>query len=313
MIYFQNLTDICVLLISRKNQYLIPVEMMEPIIVTRLLEVPASKVWSALSQESELKKWYFPVQNYVFEEGKTFTFYESDDSHLFLHRCKFLTIIPGRLIEYTWEHPEHSKGSSVIKWEIEQKDNQILVTLTHSGVENFADAGPDFSRQNYEMGWNAIVRTTLRNYLYGIERLVFEMDIKTIPSLLWQKLWHDGNYSRWTEPFCEGSYLEGRLAFGERVHFMAPSGEGLYSDVTYFKENELIVFSHKGNVKDKIELPIDDETEKWTGSFEMYRLTPKEGYTRLKVEVDTLKDAVDYMKIKFPQALQRLKELAETE
>lgn len=284
---------------------------MEEVIVTQLLDVPVDKVWNALSQEAELKKWYFPVQDYAFEEGKEFSFYESDDSHLFLHRCKFISIIPQRLIEYTWEHPSHSKGISILKWETEPQDEKTLVRLTHSGIENFADGGAAFSKTNYEMGWNAIVKTTLRNYLYGIERLVFDIEIISTPENLWNKLWHNGNYTRWTEPFCEGTYIAGKLSSGERVHFLAPSGEGMYSNVTFLKENELIVFSHIGMMKDGKELPLDSETEKWTGCFETYKLKQKGDVTCLKVEVDTIADYADYMKTTFPLALKRLKEIAE--
>lgn len=285
---------------------------MEPIVFTQLLDVPVVKVWNALTLEAELKKWYFHVQDYIFEEGKAFTFYESEDSHTFLHRCQFLTIIPLQLIEYTWTHPSHSKGSSVVRWEIESQKDKTLVKLTHSGIENFADAGADFSKENFEMGWNAIVKTTLRNYLYGIERLVFEIEVKTTPEILWQKLWFKGNYTSWTEPFCSGSYISGELKAGERVHFLSHSGEGMYSDVTFFKENELIVFSHIGMIKDNVELPIDDETKKWTGCFEIYRLIQKSDVTILKVEVDTIGNYADYMKTTFPLALKRLKEITES-
>lgn len=286
---------------------------MEPIVVTQLLDVPAVKVWNALSLEAELKKWYFQVQDYVFEEGKTFTFYESEQSHLFFHKCQFLTIIPFKLIEYTWTHPSHSKGSSVVRWEIESQNDKTLVRLTHTGVENFADAGADFSKENFEMGWKAIVETTLRNFVYGIEKLVFTIEIKSTPERLWQKLWHNGNYTLWTEPFCEGSYFTGELKAGERVHFLAPSGKGMYSDIVFFKENELVVFNHIGMVKDMKELPLDSETEKWTGCFESYKLNPKGDVTCLEVEVDAILSYADFMKTAFPLALQRLKEIAETD
>lgn len=51
--------------------------------------------------EVELKKWYFPVQDYVFEEGKVFAFNESEDLHSFLQSSKFLSIVPSHIIEYT--------------------------------------------------------------------------------------------------------------------------------------------------------------------------------------------------------------------
>ncbi len=285
---------------------------MEPIIVSQTLDAPLEKVWNALCKEAELKKWYFPVENYIFEIGKEFTFYESADSKDYLHRCKFLNIIPNQLIEHTWEHPSHSKGSSVVKWELASIGDKTKVTLTHTGVENFADAGPAFSKANFEQGWNAIVKTMLRNYLYGIEKLVFETEINAPASKVWQKLWDKNDYTVWTSPFCEGSYYEGDIKQGSRIHFLSPSGEGMYSDVAYMKENETVVIQHIGIVKDKKELPIDAETEKWTGCFEIYNLKENNGKTTVKAEVDSVEKHSDYMKKVFPAALAKLKEISES-
>lgn len=82
---------------------------MNPITVSNSFESTIDKVWHALSDESALKKWYFPVLDYQFETGKEFTFYESADSKNYFHRCKFLNIIPNELIEYTWMHPLYFK------------------------------------------------------------------------------------------------------------------------------------------------------------------------------------------------------------
>lgn len=285
---------------------------METVTVTHTFDSPLDKVWHALSDGNELKKWYFPVQNYVFEIGKEFTFYESDSSHNYLHQCQFLNIIPKQLIEYSWAHPNQSKGSSVVKWEFQDEGGtKTKLTLTHSGIENFADAGPDFSKANYEMGWNAIVKTTLRNYLYGIKKLVFDSAINATKEKVWEALWGKESYTAWTKPFCEGSYYEGELAPGNRVHLLSPSGEGMYSDIAFFKENELMVFKHIGMLKEKKEVPLDAETEKWTGSFESYMLKETNGTTQLKVEVDTIGSYVDWMNNVFPLALSELKKIAE--
>lgn len=285
---------------------------METVTVTHTFDSPLDTVWHALSDSNELKKWYFPVQNYVFEIGKEFTFYESDSSHHYLHQCQFLNIIPQQLIEYSWAHPNHSKGSSVVKWELKDEGGtKTKLTLTHTGIENFEDVGPDFSKANYEMGWNAIVKTTLRNYLYGIKKLVFEIDINATKEKVWAALWGKESYTAWTKPFCEGSYYEGELALGNRVHLLSPSGEGMYSDIAFFKENELMVFKHIGMLKEKKELPLDSETEKWTGSFESYMLKETNDTTQLKVEVDTIGSYVDWMNNVFPLALSELKKIAE--
>lgn len=284
---------------------------MNPIIVTYLFDSPLDKVWNALSQEAELKKWYFPVRNYQFTVGEEFSFYESEDSHKFFHQCIFLNIKPKQVIEYSWAHPEQSTGKSVVKWEMNVEGQKTRVTLTHTGVENFADAGDTFSVANFEMGWNAIVKNMLRNYLYGIRKLKFDIEINATPIKVWKKLWEKDNYTLWTQPFCPGTYYTGEVKQGERIHFLSPSGEGMYSDIAFCKENELMIFKHIGMVKDKMELPLNNETERWTGSFESYKLTEMEGGTHLHVEVDAIEDYYDYMSRTFPLALSKLKAMAE--
>lgn len=284
---------------------------MKPIIISQLFDCGITEVWNALSNEDALKTWYFPVQNYTFEVGKTFSFYESDYSQNFLHKCEFLRIEPMKIIEHTWAYPHYSKGVSVLKWEISQEGNKTKVQITHSGTENLADAGHDFKRSNFEKGWNAILKTQLRNYLYGIKKLVFEVNIKASREKVWEKLWDKESYTLWTKPFTEGSYYEGELKEGNRVHLLSPTGEGMYSDIEILQENELLIFKHIGMLKDKKELPLDEETKTWTGCFESYRLKQNDGSTLVIVEVDTIENYVDWMNKSFPMALQELKKISE--
>lgn len=49
---------------------------------------------------------------------------------------------------------------------------------------------------------------------------------------VWFSLWDLAHYSLWTSEFCEGSYaLTKNWEQGSRVHFLSPSGSGMYSDV----------------------------------------------------------------------------------
>ncbi|MDR6967027.1 uncharacterized protein YndB with AHSA1/START domain [Flavobacterium arsenatis] len=284
---------------------------MEPIVINFTFNAPLEKVWNALSNETELKKWYFPVEDYEFEVGKEFTFYESTESQKYFHKARFLNIIPNQLIEHTWEHPNDSKGSSVVKWELKAEGDSTKVTLTHTGTESFEDAGPDFTTANYEMGWTAIVGTSLRNYLYNISKLEFTVEIKATPQKVWQELWDKESYKTWTNPFCEGSYYEGEIKQGNRVHFLTPSGEGMFSDIFYLKENEITVIKHLGVLKNFEEQPMDEETLQWSGCFEIYKLTEVEGKTHFKAEVDSLEKYVGHMNKTFPLALQELKRISE--
>lgn len=284
------------------------------IILSQRFDAPVDTVWKALSEEANLKEWYFDVQNYIFQVGTEFSFYEEGTAKQFLHVCKFLEIIPLQRISHTWTHPQQSQGSSILTWDLEDQGDKTLVTLTHAGVENFADAGPAFAPANFEMGWNAILKTNLRNYLYGIKKLVFDLSIQATPEQLWHTLWHAPSYTQWTEPFCAGTHYIGDVKqVGSRVHFLSPSGEGMYSDILFYKESELLIIKHIGMLKDKLELPMDEATEKWTGCFETYKVTrTAENTSLLRVEVDTVPEYIEYMNTTFTTALQKLKTMAES-
>jgi hypothetical protein len=73
----------------------------------------------------------------------------------------------------------------------------------------------------------------------------------------------------------------------------------------------LIIFKHIGNLKDLKEQPVDAESEKWTGSFELYRLNEVDGITTVTAEIDCLSEYLEYMNSKFPLALQELKNISE--
>ncbi len=284
---------------------------MQPIIVTYSFNSNLESVWNALSKFEELKKWFFEVENFKFEIGNEFSFYETGNEKKYLHKCKFIDIVPNQKIEYSWEFPQFSKGKSIVKWEIITDNEKIKVVLTHTGVESFSDAGEDFSKNNFEIGWDAIVKNSLKNYLYKIPKVEFNIEINSTCQNVWKMLWDKNTYTIWTTPFCEGTYFEGDLKQGERIHFLNPNGGGMYSDIAFLKENELIVFKHIGWIKDKKEIPINDETEKWTNSFEAYKLQEVEGKTFLKVEIDIDAQYVDWMKEKFPFALNELKKISE--
>jgi uncharacterized protein YndB with AHSA1/START domain len=284
---------------------------MNSIKVEAVFNATQSQVWEALTKPEIMKVWYFTISNFELTEGKEFQFYENEGTN-FLHVCKILKIEKQQLFQHTWTHPAQSKGSSVVTWEIYAiEEGKVKVTLTHEGVETFADGGADFAPANYEMGWNALVKTSLRNYLYNIQKIVFSVEIKASAESIWEKMWDKETYTKWVTPFCEGTYFTGEIALGNRIHFIAPSFDGMYSDVFYLVPNKLIIFKHIGNLKDLKEQPVDAEAEKWTGSFELYRLNEVDGITTVTAEIDCLSEYLEYMNSKFPLALQELKNISE--
>jgi hypothetical protein len=144
-----------------------------------------------------------------------------------------------------------------------------------------------------------------------METLDFAIKIKATIEKVWSVLWEDETYKKWTTSFCEGSYAVSDWNEGDTIHFMSPDGRGMYSFIETKIPNEYMVFKHIGEIKDFKELPIDEETKKWSGARETYRLTPEGEFTVLVAQVDVVEKYMDYFKEAFPKGLEIVKELSE--
>ena len=141
-------------------------------------------------------------------------------------------------------------------------------------------------------------------------RLIFEITIPALCSIVWEKLWGAESYSLWTASFCEGSYYSGELLEGNRVHLLTPEGHGMYSNVFKRIENSTFIFEHLGEMVDFKEVLNSDNSNLWSGAFEEYHLTEVNSQTHLRVEVDTLPPYADFMNTTFPKALEALKTIS---
>lgn len=144
-----------------------------------------------------------------------------------------------------------------------------------------------------------------------MKKLEFTISIKAPKEKVWYSLWDDENYENWTTAFCEGSYAISSWEEGSKIHFLSPSGGGMYSKISENKPFESMVFAHIGNIDNLKELPLDDETKQWTGCEERYTLTEKNEVTTLMVSVDALEQYIDFFKGTFPKALENIKAIAE--
>ncbi|QSW90559.1 SRPBCC domain-containing protein [Flavobacterium endoglycinae] len=144
-----------------------------------------------------------------------------------------------------------------------------------------------------------------------METLEFTVKIKTNPDKVWKVLWEDETYKKWTSVFCEGSYTVSDWNEGDKIHFMSPNGEGMNSIIEKKIPNEYMAFKHIGEIKDFKEQPLDEETKKWSGAMETYRLIPNGEFTDLVAKVDAGEKFVDYFKDVFPKGLEVVKQLSE--
>ena len=144
-----------------------------------------------------------------------------------------------------------------------------------------------------------------------MQTLRFTININANLQKVWKCLWEKENYKKWTSAFIEGSYYKtDSFSEGNKIHLLAPNGEGMFSLLEKIEEPNFLVFKHLGELKNFEEQV--NVNPNWTNAIESYRLLSAENGTLLKVEVDTLEEYVDFMNKLFPIALQKLKVLAES-
>ena len=144
-----------------------------------------------------------------------------------------------------------------------------------------------------------------------LKTLKFETTINAPRETVWGLLWDDAGYREWTSVFAEGSHAETDWQEGSKVKFLAPSGDGMLSEIARKIPNEFMSFRHLTMFKDGKEMPVDAETEKWSGATENYTLEKADAGTRLRVEIEIAPDHEQYFSDSFPRALEKVKEMAE--
>ena len=75
--------------------------------------------------------------------------------------------------------------------------------------------------------------------------------------------------------------------------------------------HEFISIKHLGIVADGVEDTTSEQAIKWAPAFENYTFTDKDGGTELQIDTDTNDEYVEIFSQMWPDALQRLKALAE--
>lgn len=140
-------------------------------------------------------------------------------------------------------------------------------------------------------------------------RLHFSVEIAAPREKVWRVLWDDASFRDWSSVFAEGSYAVSDWNEGSTVQFIDPStGSGMSSVIEKKRPPEFMSFRHEAEIKDgKVQPPAE-----WSGAHENYALTSNNGRTTLSVDLDAPDEYRRMFEDKFPQALQRVKQLSET-
>jgi uncharacterized protein YndB with AHSA1/START domain len=139
----------------------------------------------------------------------------------------------------------------------------------------------------------------------------FKIEISANAEKVWFALWDEYNYRIWTSVFQEGSYAVSDWKEGSKIHFLIPSGSGMYSFIDTNKSNEKMVFRHIGNILNFEEQDLDEDTMRWTGATESYTVHEKDGKTVLVASFTSIEEHINFFNDYIPKALDKIKSAAE--
>ncbi|RYY56326.1 MAG: SRPBCC domain-containing protein [Chitinophagaceae bacterium] len=146
-----------------------------------------------------------------------------------------------------------------------------------------------------------------------MSKLEFTRQIAATPARVWEVLWNEETYPKWTSPFAPMSTAISDWNEGSEIRFVDGKGEGMICTIRRKIDNKYMSFEMQGMVKDGKAVLEGSEVEQWKGGQENYTLTEKDSGTELYIELTSTgmdEGMVDYFRKVWPVALDKLAELA---
>lgn len=143
------------------------------------------------------------------------------------------------------------------------------------------------------------------------QRLQFTITIAAPVARVWDLMLGAESYKDWTSAFAEGSHYLGSWEQGARIRFMAPSGDGMVSEIVERREHAYISIRHLGHIVNGVEDYDSPAVRAWAPAFENYSFKAVSGGTELLIDQDVSAEYEQYIRDAWPRALDRLKALCE--
>ncbi len=135
----------------------------EAVFIGRSFNAPVARVWKALTDVEEMRRWYFDLKEFKPEVGFEFEFIVEYEGMKYHHLCKITEVIPQKKLAYTWRYKGH-EGNSLVTFELFANGDKTRLKLTHEGLETFPKTAA-FARENFEKGWTEIIGSELKQFL----------------------------------------------------------------------------------------------------------------------------------------------------
>lgn len=150
-----------------------------------------------------------------------------------------------------------------------------------------------------------------------MKKLHYSIQINSPREKVWHAMLDDQTYRQWTRVFNEGgSYFKGDWSKGSKILFIGPDPKtgkegGMVSRIAENIPNEFISIEHIGILNEGVEDTTSEEAKKWGPAFENYTFKEQDGGTLLEIDVDTQEEYAEMFDAMWPEALAKLKEIAE--
>jgi len=124
------------------------------VVIERIFDAPVEKVWRALTDETQMKQWYFPSM----PSFKPVVGFETrvDVEHegvVYEHLWKVTEAIPNKKIAYSWRYVGNP-GESLVSFELFPEGKRTRLKLSHTGLASFdPQANPQYASKNFFGGW----------------------------------------------------------------------------------------------------------------------------------------------------------------
>ena len=224
-----------------------------PLVVERVFNAPIAKVWQAITNKDDMKRWYFELKEFKPKTGFEFRFTVEHQGFEYKHLCRITEVVPQKKLVHTWRY-EGYEGDSLVTFELFDEDGKTRLKLTHEGLETFPKL-PPFARSNFRQGWTSLIGASLKEFLENdtSDREIRISRVLDAPrELVWEAMTDPRQVVKWWGPRGFSTTIEEMdvRPGGTWKHVMrGPDGVN-YPNQSLFKEivkPERIVYSHGGH------------------------------------------------------------------
>src|SRR6266496_6205135 len=138
------------------------------VVIERTFSAPPERIWKALTDAEEMRRWYFDMKEFKPEVGFEFEFTVEHEGMNYHHLCRVTEVIPQKKLAYTWRY-QGQEGDSLVTFELFADGDKTRLKLTHEGIETFPKT-PAYARKNFEAGWTEIIGSSLKQFVEKAEK-----------------------------------------------------------------------------------------------------------------------------------------------